>query len=34
MVICRLTVVFKSGRSKFPIDDDRFNEAIEHGRIQ
>ena len=31
---CRLKVVFKSGRSKFFIDDDSLNEAIEHERIQ
>ena len=31
---CRLKVVFKSGQSKFFIDDDSLNEAIEHERIQ
>ena len=31
---CRLKVVSKSDRSKFFIDDDSLNEAIEHERIQ
>ena len=31
---CCLKVVFKSGRSKLFIDDDSFNEATEHERIQ
>ena len=31
---CCLKVVFKSDRSKFFIDDDSLNEAIEHERIQ
>ena len=30
----RLKVIFKSGQSKFFIDDDNLNEAIEHERIQ
>ena len=31
---CCLKVVFKSDRSKFFIDDDSLNEAIEHERTQ
>ena len=30
----RLKVIFKSGQSKFFIDDDNLNEVIEHERIQ
>ena len=29
-----LKVVFKSGQSKFFIDDDSYNKATEHERIQ
>ena len=31
---CHLKVIFKSRRSKFFIDDDSLNEAIEQERIQ